>query len=189
MKKLTFAALAIVAAAFLSSIAFAQAPSPTPLSPEKQAKREAARERLRTVLMNVPKGIPITFKQSEKNPWNFVGIFKSDQLKNAGGFEVVVGVSTDETVGFRIYPYFNNAYVNIDKARNSSGLMRQMVQFSNHNFLFWGADDTNDIFAGYTFTLESGFPDEAIRVVLWSIQPLDQYVGQMRPNIDGSVAR
>jgi hypothetical protein len=137
--------------------------------------------------MNVPKGIPITFRQSDKNPWNFVGVFKSAELKNAGGFEVVVGVSTDETIGFRVYPYYNDGYVNVDKARNGLALMRQLLRFSDTNFLFWGADPTGDVFAGYTFTLESGFPDEAIRVVLWSIQPLDQYVGQMKPNIDGSL--
>jgi hypothetical protein len=187
MKKITYASLAVAAIALFASFTLGQTPSPTPLSPEKQAKREAARDKLRTVLMNVPKGIPITFRQSDKNPWNFVGVFKSAELKNAGGFEVVVGVSTDETIGFRVYPYYNDGYVNVDKARNGLALMRQLLRFSDTNFLFWGADPTGDVFAGYTFTLESGFPDEAIRVVLWSIQPLDQYVGQMKPNIDGSL--
>ena len=64
--------------------------------------------------------------------------------------------------------------------------MRQLLRLSDTNFLYWGADQTGDIFAGYTFTLESGFPEEAIRVILWSIKPLDEYVGQMRPNIDGT---
>ena len=66
--------------------------------------------------------------------------------------------------------------------------MRKLLNLSDHNFLFWGADDTGDVFAGYTFTLESGFPDKAIEIVLYSIAPLDQYVGQMRPFIDGSAA-
>ena len=114
--------LTVVAAVLLSLIAAnAQSPAPTPLSADKQAKRDATRERLRAVLTNVPKGIPITFKQSDKNPYNFVGVYKSDELKNAGGFEVVIGVSGDETIGFRIYPYFNNGYVNIDKARTALG--------------------------------------------------------------------
>ena len=46
-------------------------------------------------------------------------------------------------------------------------------------------DEGGDIFAGYTFTLESGFPEQAIRVILYSIKPLDQYVGQMKVNVDG----
>ena len=68
------------------------------------------------------------------------------------------------------------------------GLMKQLLILSNHNFLFWGMDDSGDVFAGYTFTLESGFPDKAIEIVLYSIAPLDAYVGKMRPNVDGSVA-
>jgi hypothetical protein len=47
-------------------------------------------------------------------------------------------------------------------------------------------DDTRDILAGYTFTLESGFPDKAIEIVLYSIDPLDPYVGEMRPFVDGT---
>jgi hypothetical protein len=184
--KTVFWIAALSIAAFCALNARAQSPSPTPLSPDKQVKRDAARERLRAVLTTLPSGIPITFKQSEKQPYNFVGVYKSAELKNTGGFEVVVGVSTDETVSFRIYPYFNAGYVNLDKSKNGVGLMRQLLRLSDTNFLYWGADATGDVFAGYTFTLESGFPDEAIRVILWSIKPLDQYVGEMRPNIDGS---
>lgn len=181
-----FAAVAMIT---LGAIAVhAQAPAATPLPPDKQAKRDATRESLRKLLNNLPNGLQpsISFRQSEKQPYNFVGVFKSLKLKNAAGFEVVIGVSTDETIGFRIYPYFNGTYVNVDKARNGPALLRQMLNLNDHNFLFWGADDTLDVFAGYTFTLESGFPEESLRTVLWSIEPLDQYVGQMRPNIDGS---
>jgi len=62
------------------------------------------------------------------------------------------------------------------------------LNLSDKNFLFWGMDGTGDIFAGYTFTLESGFPDKAIEIVLYSVRPLDKYVGDMRPAVDGSVA-
>jgi hypothetical protein len=44
------------------------------------------------------------------------------------------------------------------------------------------------VFTGYTFTLESGFPDEAIKIVLSSIKNSDQFVGEMRPSIDGTTA-
>ncbi len=168
-------------------IANAQTPSPTPISPEKQAKRDAARERLRNVLNTLPSGIPITFRQSDKQPYNFVGLYKTN-LKNADMYEIVIGVTPDETVSFRIYPHYGNAYVNLDKAKNGAGLMRQLMVFNDHNFLYWGADDTGDVFAGYTITLESGFPDEAVRIILWSVPPLDGFLGQMRPNIDGTLA-
>ncbi|HKP46010.1 MAG TPA: hypothetical protein VJT50_05370 [Pyrinomonadaceae bacterium] len=156
---------------------------------QKEANRIATREKLRTLLQNSgPKrGIEIPFRQSDKQPFNFVGM-KRGGLVNAEGFEVVIGVSTDDTIGFRIYPHYHGSYINVDKARNPTGLMRQLLNLSDHNFLFWGADDSGDIFAGYTFTLESGFPDKALEIVLYSIAPLDTYVGQMRPNIDGGVA-
>ena len=156
---------------------------------EKEAARAATREKLRQLLATSgPKrGIEIAFRQSDKQPFNFVATTRGG-LKNADMLEVVVGVSNDETIGFRIYPVYKGAYVNLDKARDGAGLMRKLLNLNNHNFLFWGADDTGDVFAGYTFTLESGFPDRAIEIVLYSIGPLDQYVGQMRPFLDGSAA-
>ena len=156
---------------------------------QKEAARVATREKLRALLAaSGPKrGIEFAFRQSDKQPFNFVAT-KHGGFANSGGFEVVVGVSNDETIGFRIYPYYKGDYINVDKAKNGAGLMRKLLNLSDHNFLFWGADDTGDVFAGYTFTLESGFPDRAIEVVLYSIAPLDQYVGQMRPFIDGSSA-
>ncbi|MBV9241665.1 MAG: hypothetical protein JO314_06630 [Acidobacteria bacterium] len=180
--KLFVVLLAIFAGTMAAS---GQTPSPTPLSPEKQAKRDATRESLRKVLMNLPSGIPITFRQSDKQPYNFVGTYNTN-LKNGDLYEIVIGVTPDETISFRVYPHYNKSYINLDKVRNSAGLMRQIMVFNDHNFLFWGADDTGDIFAGYTITLESGFPDEAVRIILWSVAPLDGFVGQMRPNIDGS---
>jgi hypothetical protein len=157
---------------------------------QKEAARVAAREKLRALLAESgpKKGIEISFRQSDKQPFNFVAV-KRGALTNAEGFEVVVGISNDATIGFRIYPYYKGGYVNVDKARNGVGLMRKLLNLSDHNFLFWGADDTGDVFAGYTFTLESGFPDKSIETILYSIAPLDQYVGQMRPFIDGSAAQ
>ncbi len=66
--------------------------------------------------------------------------------------------------------------------------MHKLLAYNDKNFLFWGSDDTNDVFAGYTITLESGYPEEAVRIVLRSIHNTDQFVGEMRPFIDGSAA-
>jgi hypothetical protein len=66
--------------------------------------------------------------------------------------------------------------------------MRKLLQLSDEAFLFWGMDASSDVFAGYTFTLESGFPEEAVTVVLRSIRNSDKFVGDMRPSIDGTSA-
>jgi hypothetical protein len=183
MKNVFVLLLLILTAACAEFVVQAQTPQ------EKEASRVATREKLRTLLQNAgpKKGIGITFRQSEKQPFNFVGMLQ-EGLTNADSYEVVIGVSTDETIGFRIYPHYRGAYVNINKARDSSALMRQLLLLNDKNFLFWGRDDSGDIFAGYTFTMESGFPERAIEVVLYSIRPLDKFVGDMRPNLDSSVA-
>lgn len=183
MKSILTLILLMLTVTFTCASVKAQTPA------EKEANRIAIREKLRTLLQNSgpKKGIEIPFRQSDKQPFNFVGV-KRGGLVNAESFEVVVGVSTDDTIGFRIYPYYHGSYINVDKARNPMGLMKQLLNLSDHNFLFWGIDDSGDAFAGYTFTLESGFPDKAIEIVLYSIAPLDTYVGKMRPNVDGGAA-
>jgi hypothetical protein len=67
--------------------------------------------------------------------------------------------------------------------------MRKLLWFSDDNFLFWGADDTSDVFSGYTITLESGFPQDAIVIVLRSIRNTDKFVGELRPFIDGTTGQ
>ncbi len=179
MKKVFVLLLLILTAACAGSIVKAQTDQ------EKEASRIATREKLRTLLQNSgsKKGIGINFRQSEKQPFNFVGMLQ-EGLTYADSFEVVIGVSKDETIGFRIYPRYRGSYMNINKARDPSALMQQLLLLNDKNFLFWGRDDSGDVFAGYTFTLESGFPDRSIEIVLYSIRPLDKFVGDMRPNID-----
>lgn len=151
------------------------------------AAREKTRERLNALLVREGPGVKVSFKQSEKNPFSFVGVL-TEGLKNSESMEILVSVTKSETIGFRIFPHYKGGYINIDKVRNSAQLLRQLVQFNDSTFLFWGADDTGDVFTGYTFTLESGFPDEAIKIVLASIKNSDQFVGRMRPSIDGTTA-
>lgn len=185
MKRRRLFSAALVLLALMSCAVGTAAQTPA----QKEAARVATRDRLGQLLAasGPKKGIEIAFRQSDKQPFNYVGL-KSGGLANADSFEVVVGVSNDDTIGFRVYPHYKSGYINVDKARNGAGLMRKLLNLSDHNFLFWGADDTGDVFAGYTFTLESGFPDKAIEIVLYSIAPLDQYVGQMRPFVDGTAA-
>ena len=188
MKRITVPAtlvflLALSAAAAAQPAHQTQPTTTTAPTSQQTASRDATREKLRTLLDTAGPKINVAFKQSDKQPYNFVGIMKTG-LTNADSFEIVILISEQETIHFRIFPKYKGAYLNVNKASDSAGLLRQMVRLSDKNFLYWGADDTYDIFAGYNFTLESGFPDASIRVVLSSIPKLDQFVGEMKGSID-----
>jgi hypothetical protein len=162
---------------------------PPAYAQDSQALRNRTREQMRTLLDKVGSrpDINVPFRQSEKQPYNFVGVMR-EGLKNCDSLEIVISITTKETIGFRIYPHYKSSYINVDKARNGTGLMRKLLQLSDEAFLFWGMDSTSDVFAAYTFTLESGFPEEAVIIVLRSIRNTDKFVGDMRPNIDGTSA-
>ena len=161
--------------------------APAIYSQETKATREKTRERVNALLQRLGPDMGVTFQPSSKSQFVFSGVLRGG-LKNADQFEIVISVSTSETIGFRIFPHYKGAYINIDKAKNSAQLLRKLVQLNDTTFLFWGADESGDVFTGYTFTLESGFPDKAIEIVLSSIKNSDQFVGELRPLIDGSNA-
>ena len=175
---------ALVFAANVSALAQAHQTQPTTTAPT-QSSRDATREKLRTLLAQSGPKINVAFQQSDKQPYNFVGLM-STGLTTADSFEIVISIGDQETIHFRIFPKYKGVYVNVDKASDRAGLLRQMVRLSDQNFLYWGADESFDVFAGYNFTLESGFPTASINVVLNSIKNLDQFVGQMKPAIDGN---
>lgn len=154
-----------------------------------QALRNRTREQMRTLLdkVGVRPDVSVAFRQSDRQPYNFIGVMK-EGLTNCDSLEIVISVTDKDTIGFRVYPHYKGAYVNVDKAKNSVGLMRKLLQLSSEAFLFWGMDSSSDVFAGYTFTLESGFPEEAVTIVLRSIRNTDKFIGDMRPNIDGTNA-
>lgn len=170
---------------FLVCAVILAAAAPAIFSQEADAARDKTRERLNALLQRVGTDMNVTFKASTKSPFVFTGVMK-DGLKNVDQFEIVISVTTKDTIGFRVFPHYKGAYINIDKARNPTQLLRKLAQLNDSTFLFWGADDSGDVFTGYTFTLESGFPDKAIEIVLSSIRNSDQFVGEMRPAIDGS---
>jgi hypothetical protein len=159
-----------------------------PPAQAQDANRDATREKVRQVLATAGARTDVNtaFRQSTKNPYNFAGSMTTG-LRNADSLEVIVSVTKSDTIGFRIYPHYKGGYINLGKARDASGLMRRLLYLSDQNFLFWGADDTGDVFCAYTVTLESGFPPEVITVVLRSIKNTDKFVGELRPFIDGSV--
>ena len=161
------------------------AAAPAVFAQDDTATRDKTRERLNALLQRIGPNINVGFTPSSKSQFVFTGVMK-DGLKNAEQFEIVISVTSKDTIGFRIFPHYKGAYINIDKARNPTQLLRKIAQLNDSTFLFWGADDSGDVFTGYTFTLESGFPDKAIEIVLSSIKNSDQFVGEMRPSIDGT---
>jgi hypothetical protein len=152
----------------------------------ERADRDRTRGELAALLEKAGPDISVDFKQSQKQPYNYVGLLKTG-LANAESFEIVISVTAKDTIGFRIYPHYNKGYVNVSRVNDAAGLMKLLLRLSDRAFLFWGADESGDIFTGYTFTLESGFPEEAIRIVLRSIVNSDKFVGEMRPFLDAPI--
>jgi hypothetical protein len=154
---------------------------------DTDAVRSDSRQQLDDLLAQYGPAQEMHFHRSTVNPFNFAGSLAIG-LTNCSSLEIVISVTKARTIGFRIFPHYAGGYINIDKVRNGTALMRKLLQFTDRNFLFWGADDTYDVFAGYTFTLESGFPTEALKVVIGSIPNLDRFVGDLKPLIDGTAA-
>jgi hypothetical protein len=152
----------------------------------KEANRVRTREMLAQLLEKAGPDLNVTFSQSQKQPFNYVGSLTTG-LVNAESFEIVISVTPNDTIGFRIYPHYKNGYINIDKAKDSSALMTLLLKLSDRAFLFWGADEAGDVFTGFTITLESGFPEESIKTVLNSIVNSDKFVGEMRPILDAPI--
>lgn len=136
------------------------------------------RDRLETLLATYPPAHDTKWHRSTNDPFAIVGYFDKG-LKYAERFEIVITVTQKATIWFRVYPQWGGDYINIDKVRDRSGLMQKMLQFSYHNIFFWGAEDALDVVVGYQFTLESGFPEEAIKVVIRSVPLIDEYVGEI----------
>jgi hypothetical protein len=174
-----------ISIAVLFTLLTVLAVSPASGQENESAARIRIREQVSQLLEKEGPGLHIVFRQTDKHPFNFSGLLK-EGLMQAESLEIDIGVSQNQTIGFRIYPRYKNGYINIDKVKNSAGLMRQLLRLTDSAFLFWGVDASGDVFTGYTFTLESGFPEESMKVVLKSILNSDKFIGEMKPMIDGS---
>ena len=145
----------------------------------EDATRNANRERMRSALQVVGPKIGVQFRQSERQPYNFIGSL-DDGLKNAESMEILVMIGTRDVITVQVYPHLSGGnYINLERSNNGQELMRKLLNFNDGGFFFWGADDVNDVFAAFTFTLESGFPDEAVDVVMRSVPLLDNKVGEL----------
>jgi len=141
--------------------------------------RAETRNRLDSLLHAYGPALKMRFYRDSDDPFQFGGVLDKD-LRYAWRFELVINVTPQNTIGIRAYPMFSDR-INMENVRDPNGLARQILRFTVHNFLHWGVDD---VFAAYTFTLESGFPEEAIKVVLRSIPLVDESVGEIVQFID-----
>jgi len=139
--------------------------------------RAETRNRLDSLLHAYGPTLKMRFYRDSDDSFEFGGVLDKD-LRYAWRFELVINVTPQNTIGIRAYPMFSDR-INMENVRDPNGLARQILRFTAHNFLHWGVDDVSDVFAAYTFTLESGFPEEAIKVVLRSIPLVDESVGEI----------
>ncbi len=166
--------------AILSAVCVGSLPAQTTGDTVATSIRDATRDRLETLLGTYAKTLGLRWSRNAKEPYNIVAYYDRD-LRYTARFEIVMNITRQNTIGFRAYPV---PYLNIDDARDPSGLMRKMLRLSEQNFLFWAADASQDIYAGFTITLESGFPDEAIKIVLRSVPLVDRDVGELLTFVD-----
>lgn len=116
----------------------------------------------------------------QHDPFTIEAFYDKD-LRYTPRFEVYISVTRQQTIQFRIYPQLSGQHINLDSLSQPDSVMQKVLRFSDRGFFFWAADENLDLFAGYTFTLESGFPDEAVKEVLRSIPLLDSSVGELVP--------
>jgi hypothetical protein len=143
------------------------------------AHRVANREKMRAALNQVGGKLGVNFRQSDRQPFNFIGSLETG-LHNAESMEILVMIGSRDIITVQAYPHLTGGgYINIGRADNGTGLMRKLLGFNDGGFFYWGADDADDIFAAFTFTLESGFPTESVDIVMRSISLLDSKVGEL----------
>lgn len=136
-----------------------------------------ARNRLDSLLHAYGPSLKMRFYGEADDPFQFGGVLDED-LRYAWRFELQINVTPQNTIGIRAYPLFSDR-INIEEVRDPNGLELQLLRFTAHDFLHWGVDDAYHVFAAYSFTLESGFPEEAIKEVLRSIPLVDESVGEI----------
>lgn len=151
----------------------------SPAWSQDDGNREATRDKVRSALRRIGPKLGVTFQQSQANPFNFSASM-TEGLQEARSMEIIVMVGRNDIMMVRVFPHIaNDRYINIDRASNSTGLMRKLLANNAGDFFHWGMDDVYDVFAEFTFTLESGFPEESLDVVLRSVELLDKKVGEM----------
>ena len=149
-----------------------------PAQTSSDSVRMITSDHLQALLNTYPPAQAMRFHRNPKDPFTILGSINAG-LHYASSFDVIINITRQNTIGFRVYPRYEGIHINIDEAAVPSGLMRRMLRLSEQNFLFWATDNGFDVFAGYTITLESGFPEESIKEVILSLPLVDESVGEL----------
>ena len=150
---------------------------------------QSAADSVQAATLEKLKAVIATYEPAREMRWYRAGSpfdldgFYDKSLHWASRLEIYITVTRQSTIWLRVYPQYYGHHINLNRVHDPSGLMQQMLRFSYHNFFFWGLDDNRDAFAGYQFTLESGFPEEAVQEVIKSIPLIDESVGDLTPFI------
>jgi hypothetical protein len=155
----------------------------TPADTVSTATRLETRGKIEALLTTYSKALGFRrWYRSADEPFDILA-FYDNGLKYASRMEVVIVVSRQNTIGIRVFPHYNGPgpgdYIDLDYARDPKGLMQRALQLSAENFMFWAMDGSHHLFACFTVTLESGFPDAVLRVVLESVPLVDDSVGDL----------
>jgi len=151
-----------------------------PMSAQKtdEATRNKNREQLEGLLRSAGPASNLNFDPAKNNKYNFVAVLTTG-LRWSESVETIFFVTDSDTIVLRGYPKRKGKFINIDKAKDPQLLMKKLLNLGVRTFFHWGVDEDGDAYFGYSFTLESGFPAEAIRIVIRSIANHDQYVGEL----------
>lgn len=140
------------------------------------ALQVAARDQLEALLSTYPPARAMHFHRRPGDPFAIDGYLR-DGLKFSPDYKIVVVVTPHRTITFRVFPSYDGySYLELAHVRDPGGVMQKLLQLCYRDFFFWGVNPGLSVFAGYTFTLESGFPEEAIKVVVRSIPRLDDRI-------------
>ena len=159
----------------------ASALRPLPAQSPADSVQAVTLDKLKTVIASFEPARQIRWVRA-KGPFDLEGFYDKG-LKWSSRLEIYIAVTHQATIWLRVYPQYYGHHINVNRVHDPNGLMQQMLRFSYHNFFFWGLDDNLDAFAGYQFTLESGFPEESVKEVLKSIPLIDGSVGDLTPFI------
>jgi len=155
----------------------------TPADTVPTATRVETRGKIEALLATYSKALGFhRWYRSADEPFDIL-VFYDNGLKYASRLEVVIVVSRQNTIGIRVFPHWNGpgpgSFIDLDNVRDAKGLMQRALQLSAENFMFWAVDGSQHLFACFTVTLESGFPDAVVRIVLQSVPLLDDSVGDL----------
>jgi hypothetical protein len=170
------------AAALLVAVVIALSAVPANAQKIDEAARNRNHERLVELLKNAGPGVNLSFKQSAKQRYN-QSAFLTQGLTSAESIEVVFSTTEVDTYSMNAYPKYKGVFININRAKDQLALTRQLLALNHRTFLHWGTDSSGDVFMGFTITLESGFPAEAIRTVLRSIAVHDKFIAELIPGL------